>query len=155
MPCVDRRSVIVGGVAVAASAALSSCSSQPVVVSDEPPAAPPTDTPRSARTTGTPIAEQPLASISDVLEQQPLQVNDPASGAEAYLVRKGDDVVMRAASCTHQGCIVAWSAVDRLLRCPCHGATYDAWTGEVMSGPAASPLREIPTTVRAAQIYRT
>jgi Rieske Fe-S protein len=31
--------------------------------------------------------------------------------------------------------------------CPCHGSTYDAATGAVISGPAPAPLATFPVTV--------
>lgn len=54
-------------------------------------------------------------------------------------------VVAFSAICTHQGCIVA--PVNSEFDCPCHGARYDGATGEVLSGPAPSPLASIPVTI--------
>lgn len=49
-----------------------------------------------------------------------------------------------SATCTHQGCRVT-SVSEGLIRCPCHGSTFDAATGEVRSGPAptALPARKV------------
>lgn len=136
-------------------AALPACSSDPTAVVTNPSHRDPARYPRPTATTPrSPAAAQPLAAVEDVSDRVPLRVNDPESGAEAYLMRRGQDVVMRSATCTHQGCTVAWAADDKIMRCPCHGATYDAWTGEVRSGPAPQPLPEIPTTVRESEIYR-
>ena len=42
-------------------------------------------------------------------------------------------------TCTHQGCIVDWSADENQFICPCHNAKY-ASDGEVLAKPAPSPL---------------
>ncbi len=147
MTDVDRRNAIVCGAAALAVVALPSCSPQPSGAATKPgPHNKPPDKSASA--------QRPLASLAKLPHAAPFPVNDPESGAEAYLIRRGADVVMRTATCTHQGCIVAWFAAEHRLRCPCHGATYDAWSGRVLSGPAPLPLREIPTRVRAGMVYR-
>jgi len=55
-----------------------------------------------------------------------------------------------SAICTHQGCTV--KPAGKTLNCPCHGSTYDALTGKVLSGPAPSPLPSVAVTVDKGQV---
>ena len=59
----------------------------------------------------------------------------------AYRAPDGS-VTLRSATCTHMGCIVAWNTAERTWDCPCHGSRFTP-EGEVISGPAESPLEKI------------
>lgn len=62
-------------------------------------------------------------------------------------------VVAFSAICTHQGCTVAPDG--KILKCPCHGSTYNAFTGDNTGGPAPRPLPEITVKVRGGKIVET
>jgi glycine/D-amino acid oxidase-like deaminating enzyme/nitrite reductase/ring-hydroxylating ferredoxin subunit len=49
---------------------------------------------------------------------------------------------LRSAVCSHMGCIVGWNPAERTWDCPCHGSRF-APNGDVISGPAESPLAEV------------
>lgn len=56
-----------------------------------------------------------------------------------------------SAICTHQGCLVGCR--DKEIVCDCHASFFDPTNGKVLSGPAPTPLPEIPIEVRDGVIY--
>ncbi len=60
-----------------------------------------------------------------------------------------DNIVAYSKICTHVGCPVAlYEQTTHHILCPCHQSTFDAAKGaEVIFGPAARPLPQLPMTV--------
>jgi Rieske Fe-S protein len=75
-------------------------------------------------------------------------------GQDAVLVHlESGDFVAYSAVCTHQACTVGYK--NGQLACPCHGSVFDPANGaEVVTGPAQTPLEEIPVEVKGGQILR-
>jgi cytochrome b6-f complex iron-sulfur subunit len=69
------------------------------------------------------------------------------AGASAVAVRKrGGELVVLSAVCTHLGCIVQWRKERQDFLCPCHAGMFTA-DGEVVSGPPPQPLPRLPFSV--------
>jgi cytochrome b6-f complex iron-sulfur subunit len=65
------------------------------------------------------------------------------------VVRTGDATATAlSAVCTHAGCTVGYTTNQPPIFCPCHGSEF-AISGQVVAGPARSPLRTWPATVDA------
>ena len=112
---------------------------------------------------GTPAAEETtttaggsggaaIAQESEVAPGSAVAFQD--GGEDAVLVHLDDgSFVAYSAVCTHAGCTVAYR--DNQLACPCHGSIFDpANGGEVVSGPAQSPLPEIPVEVQNGEVVK-
>jgi len=70
------------------------------------------------------------------------------TGEPVMLFRTKNGVFAYSEVCTHQGCTVQYSAPDKTLMCPCHGATYDPFNGaKVLGGPATTPLASIKVAI--------
>jgi Rieske Fe-S protein len=80
----------------------------------------------------------PLAKLSDIKVGEAIAATGP-DGAKIIIARPTQDTVAAfSAICTHQGCAVI--PAGQQLDCPCHGSTYNATTGAVITGPAPRPL---------------
>ena len=93
-------------------------------------------------------AAEPLAQVADVPDGGGIVLGDQ----HVVLVRDGDRVHGLSATCTHQGCTVG-PVADGRVTCPCHGSVFDAATGDVLTGPASSPLPTLPVEVRDGAVY--
>ena len=120
--------------------------------SDLTPAATPTlagspaanGTPRST----TPVPGELIAKISDVPTNQAFNFTLPSSEPGVLIHLNNGQFVAYNASCTHAGCPVDFDRGSQQLLCPCHGAAFDpARNGEVLKGPAQTPLMSVPILV--------
>ena len=93
-----------------------------------------------------------IAQESEVAPGKAVKFKD--GGKDAVLVHlDGGEFVAYSAVCTHAGCTVAYKNTQ--LACPCHGSIFDPANGaEVVSGPAQTPLPEIPVEIRNGEVLR-
>lgn len=74
----------------------------------------------------------------------------------AMLIHHEDDSwVSLDAVCTHMGCTVAYDPGKNMIQCACHGGTYDAKTGENLSGPPPRPLTKYVVAVSSGSVQVT
>jgi glycine/D-amino acid oxidase-like deaminating enzyme/nitrite reductase/ring-hydroxylating ferredoxin subunit len=66
----------------------------------------------------------------------------------AYRDKEGRTSTVSAV-CTHMGCIVHWNQGEATWDCPCHGSRFHP-NGEVLAGPAESPLEPVTPPKPAA-----
>jgi thiosulfate dehydrogenase [quinone] large subunit len=81
---------------------------------------------------------------------------DPSSGDPAIIIQpKAGHFVAFDAVCPHAGCTVEFDQSQDILVCPCHGSLFNASTGAVEQGPAASGLQTISVTESSGQLFVT
>ena len=69
-------------------------------------------------------------------------------GTDAILFKTKDEKVYALSRiCTHEGCSVDFDLAQNKLICPCHGATYEAPDGNVISGPTQRGLKKIDVKI--------
>jgi thiosulfate dehydrogenase [quinone] large subunit len=69
-------------------------------------------------------------------------------GQPAIVFRTNNGVFAYSEVCTHQGCTVSFSASEKVLICPCHGATYDPFSqAHVLAGPTNTPLSAVKVAI--------
>ena len=75
-------------------------------------------------------------------------LNFSAGGTAAVLLKDGSTFRAFERACTHQGTNVDWQSGSGSFYCSNHGARFSA-TGDVLVGPALTPLRPIEVSVAA------
>ena len=77
---------------------------------------------------------------------------DPGTGSPDIVIRHANrSLTAFSAVCTHAGCTVDFQS--GVISCPCHGSEFDANTGAVLRGPAATPLAAKHVIERRGSIY--
>ena len=163
-PEVRRREVLLRGMTTAAVAALSlvigglaaglgrlaggtagkaGTSSLP-----SPAATAPTATARpgssSAPTPGTVPSGTAIGPAADVPIAQAASFQDPATGDPSIVIQPHSGQFLAFdAVCPHAGCTVRYDPTAKVIVCPCHGSQFNASTGAVEVGPAATGLRRL------------
>ena len=131
-PCLSRRTVLLAGGAGLGALGVAGCGGGPDV---------PEVTGAAAGDVLVPLADVPRDGAYELtLDGRRVLVTQDAEG----------DVTAYDAECPHQGCTVR-STEDGLV-CPCHGSAFDPATGDVLSGPATSPLTAVAVTVRGDDV---
>jgi len=113
-----------------------------------------TTTTRTSAQTGPrlPDGAVKLGSSSQLPADAAAIYKDPATGSPDIIIRHADrSLTAFSAVCTHAGCTVDFQS--GVIACPCHGSEFDANTGAVLRGPAATPLGAKRVIERRGSIY--
>ncbi len=171
---VDRRTLVLGGTAVAASAVIGAVAAGAAAglgraVGGAPSpggagtsalsptgsgggtGATSTTAPAATTTTaGQAAAGTRIGLASQVPVGGAATFTDPATGDPGLVLQLAkDQFVAYDAICPHAGCTVSYAAGAKLLVCPCHGSEFDPATGAVVSPPAPRGLTPIHVAVSA------
>ena len=141
----SRRRLLKIGVVSAASFLITACtkavsgssaqSSEPVVEDTQTPS-----TPEQNQSQGGQVV---IAQVSALVAGEGFNFT-AIDGTDAILFKTKDEKVYALSRiCTHEGCSVDFDLVKNKLICPCHGATYEALDGNVISGPTQRSLKKI------------
>ncbi len=167
----ERRAVVAAGTATLALAAVAAAAGRLFVGAAKTPATSARPSLKrhpapGTRSTGSTAAAAPsskhtpagteLASAAQVPVGHAKAFTDPATGDPAWVVCQAPGrYAAFSAVCTHAGCTVGYHAAGQQFVCPCHGGTFSASTGQVLSGPPPAPLPSIPVKASGGRIYRT
>lgn len=77
--------------------------------------------------------------------------SDPSGGTGIVVRKPSGSLVAFSAVCTHAGCTVGYQ--NGQFVCPCHGGTFDANTGAVISGPPPTALAKRRVLETGGDIY--
>ena len=145
----SRRNLLKIGAISAVSFVITACT-KAVSNSSEPTSEPvveDTQTPSTPEQTPSQVGEVVIAQVSALVAGEGFNftAND---GTDAILFKTKDEKVYALSRiCTHEGCSVDFDLAQNKLICPCHGATYEAPDGNVISGPTQRNLKKINVKV--------
>jgi cytochrome b6-f complex iron-sulfur subunit len=156
----SRRSVLVLGAAGTSAVVLAACSK--AKGADNTPSAAGSTTGGTGSTSQSTSPSTPagggsssggglaLAKLADIPMGGAISAQD-ATGSDIIITRPTNTTVSAfTAICTHMGCTV--KPGSRTFVCPCHGSTYDARTGDRLSGPARGGLAKINVKVSGPNV---
>ena len=139
-----RRTILaVGGATVTGAALLAGCGGSGGGASGT--------TAGSASSPSSVAAGQQVIALADVPVGGGAVAATGPGGAKILVAQPtAGTVVAFSAVCTHMGCAVPGGKGK--LVCPCHGSTYDANTGAVLSGPAPKNLPQLAVKVDGSNV---
>ncbi|HEY3234852.1 MAG TPA: Rieske (2Fe-2S) protein [Polyangiaceae bacterium] len=100
---------------------------------------------------GTQVSEVSIGKADDL---NPRSGKNFAFGSRPALIVRdaGGNFAAFLATCTHLGCTVALDPKAFIIRCPCHGGTYDPMTGKNIGGPPPKPLEPLHAVIETDKL---
>jgi Rieske Fe-S protein/uncharacterized membrane protein YphA (DoxX/SURF4 family) len=102
------------------------------------------------------VSDKPTTTVSgssQIIELAKINVGEThqfalGNGMPAILFRTKTGVFAYSATCTHEGCTVAYQSSNKSLYCPCHGAEFDPFkNGGVITGPTRDALPTVKVEI--------
>jgi thiosulfate dehydrogenase [quinone] large subunit len=102
------------------------------------------------------VSDKPTTTVSgssQIIELAKINVGEThqfalGNGMPAILFRTKTGVFAYSATCTHEGCTVAYQSSNKSLYCPCHGAEFDPFkNGDVITGPTRDALPTVKVKI--------
>jgi Rieske Fe-S protein len=102
------------------------------------------------------MSEQSATTVSgssQIIELAKINIGEThqfalSNGMPAILFRTKTGVFAYSATCTHEGCTVAYQSSNKSLYCPCHGAEFDPFkNGGVITGPTRDALPTVKVEI--------
>ena len=102
------------------------------------------------------VSDKPNTTVSgssQIIELAKINVGEThqfalGNGMPAILFRTKTGVFAYSATCTHEGCTVAYQSSNKSLYCPCHGAEFDPFqNGDVITGPTRDALPTVKVKI--------
>lgn len=111
----------------------------------------------SSRSGGSHPAGTAIGPAKDVPVGGAASFTDPRTGDPSIVIQAtAGRFVAFDAVCPHAGCTVEYDQSAALIICPCHGSQFNAATGAVETGPAATGLNPITIAKDSnGQLYAT
>lgn len=124
---------------------------QPTSQPTQPPTPTPTPTQQPPTPTPTPSHSGTVIGSTSMGTNSSQNFTDPHNGGGGILIHlQNGNFVAYYRACTHAGVPVYYNTGNQKLVCPAHGAVFDpANNGQVLGGPAPSPLPGIQITVNS------
>lgn len=147
---ISRRQVVAAGVAGTAGVFLVACSSgdsgsSGTTASDPGPIGSQSPSAQATQPGTAIIAISKVPTDGAVIQ---------GTDGDAFVVSKtrAGDVACFSAICPHEGCLCNRVEGDQAV-CPCHGSSFDVFTGEVTKGPATTGLAKVESYVEGDQVF--
>jgi len=156
---VAAAGLALGGVVAGVGRLAGGTKSNPGITLPSPthPASEATAAPSGSASGGGQPAGTAIGAVKDVPVGGSTSFTDPSSGDPSIVIQaKAGEFVAFDAVCPHAGCSVGYDQSAGQIVCPCHGSQFNAATGAVESGPAATGLKPITVSPRSdGQLYVT
>ena len=147
MSQLDRRGLLKAACLGCAALGLSACGGSSAQTAGESPSSGASPAGTSPTAAAGPAV---IVKLADIPVGSSISARAP-SGPKILLARPTATTVVAFSSvCTHQQCTV--EPDGKQFACPCHGSTYDAFTGKNIGGPAPKPLAPFAVKISGADV---